>query len=229
MDFLLEKNKAYYMERWQINKNKWEQNRLVSCLVFALVVFFIVVFVLKIMTMIPAIIVSIVVFFAMFKFSYFNLTQMDVKIESYLGKLLPNITVTFVALSAYFDSVINVLETSKVYVNDKYYSIRIDEFLEEVKNDPDNTDEYIFNLFKNIPSANGLFLARTIVDSRKKGYDMELMSTLIKSVSTEAEVTNRKLLEAIPLEFVKFATFPILFTLLLMFMMVMSLTTYAQM
>lgn len=177
-------------------------------------------------TQIKKIMLSLVVFLIMFKNGYTTLKNIDKQIDKYLAIRLPMITTTIVALSSYYDSVVNIIEYSKEYVEDKYYTIKVDEFLLKVKNNPDETDKHIFDLFANLPSVNSLFLARAIVDIKNKGYDQELLLSLIKSVNEESDSTIKKILEVIPLQFIKFGTFPIMLTMLIMMYMVMALMTY---
>ena len=223
-DILFEKRKKYYIEKYDINRGKWEQNRIVANLVFAIVVLIIAYgFGLG---LVKSVLLGMAVFIIMFKFSYLELTKMDTKVAKYLALTLPQITTTFVALSAYYDSVINILDYSKSYVDDKYYSMRIDAFLEKTKKNPEKIDDHLFALFSDLPSVNALFLSRSMVDLKNKGYDQELLISLMKSVETESASIIAAKLEAIPLAFIKFGTFPIMITMLLMMQLVMGLMGY---
>ncbi len=230
-DILFEKQKKEIFARYQMNGTNWEINRLVACTLFAAIIWFVVWFFFKENNpniWIWATLIALLLFFIMFKQTYVQLTHIDKKVERYLATRLPLITTTIVSLTGYYDSVINILRLSEEYIGDKYYSIKVNEFLKNVKERPEDLEGEVFNMFSKIPSANALFLSRAIIDIKNKGYDKELVMSLTKSVNREAEAYVKLKVQQVPLSFIKFGTFPIMVTTLLLLMMVMGMIGYGM-
>ncbi len=214
-ELIFETHLEVYCEVYQINQKNWSKKRFQQSVIMGVLTFLVSAVVLTIQF---ALIFGITASYIVYKLAYVNLTNHERLIKRSLEEDFPVFVVTFCALSGYYNNVTNIFLKSVDYIDNKYYEILIAQFVNLVNDYPGEIDSHIFELTGEIPSQNNLFFAKTVIDMNQKGYDSEIISRLVDIVNGEFDNTINVLVESIPLKFIKYASMPIMFSMLYLFM-----------
>lgn len=214
-ELIFETHLEMYCQFYQIDQEKWMQERFKQSIVIGIIGFLIVLF---LMGFLFGLIFGVISGYTVYKLKYISLTNYDRVIKRTLKDDFPIFVVTFCALSGYYNNVTNIFSKSIEYVDNKYYEALVSQFIELVDRYPGEIDSHVFELANEIPSQNNLFFAKTVIDMNQKGFDSEIIGKLVDIVNSEFDNTIAVLVESIPLKFIKFASMPIMFSMLYLFM-----------
>lgn len=214
-ELIFETHLEIYCDIYQIELDKWSKTRRQYTVILAMIVFFMVFLFLG---FVPAVIAAVSSAYITYKIMYINLTNYDKVIKNGLRNDFPVFVVTFCALAGYYNNITNIFVKSVDYVDNKYYLALVGQFVDLVNLYPGEIDSHIFEFTNEIPSQNNLFFAKTVIDMNQKGFDQEIIQRLVDIVNSEFDNTINVLIESIPLKFIKFASLPIMISMLYLFM-----------
>lgn len=221
-DFLLERKREYYCYIYLIEEKRWNAARIQNSLVLG-IVGIAVLYLMVGLDIIPSVLGGVGIGFGIFKLTYLQLTKLDIAIGKHLKQEFPTFAITFASLLTTYDNITNAFEKAYEYTDDDYYRHLLLQVVEANKKYPEDIDQNILDFCDEIPSTNAMFLAKTLIDFREKGYDPLLMDKLIASLNVENENVYQTIVDNAGNAFVKFGTFPVLMSLAVIFSFVFAM------
>ncbi len=224
-DIIFERQRKFYCYIYLIEEKRWNSARIQNSLVSAIGIAFFLGFVVKVSILITAI-VALVIFILMFKVTYIQLANLDKAIGKHLQMEFPNFAITLASMLSTYDNVNNALEKAYEYNEDIYYRHLLSQLIEANIKYPEDFEKNIFDFCNEIPSNNAVFLGKTLIDFREKGFDEELLDKLVANLNVESTNLAATIVEAAGAGFIKFGTAPVM--LAMGFIFAFALTMFGR-
>ncbi len=208
-DIITEKQKKFYCYIYLLDEKKWSAARLQNAFIAALAIGFFMFFIFS-FGIVPSILASLVIFIVLFKLTYIQLANLDVTIGKHLKMEFPNFAITLSSMLSTYDNVNNALEKAYEYNEDIYYRHLLSQLIEANIKYPEDFDKNVFDFCNEIPSNNAIFLGKTLIDFKEKGFDEELLDKLVANLNVESSNLAQTIVEQAGVGFIKFGTAPVM-------------------
>lgn len=208
-DIITERQKKFYCYIYLIDQKKWSAARLQNSLVIGLGIGVFLWFIVKVPIWIAGL-VGAVLFLIIYKLTYIQLQNLDKVIGNHLKMEFPNFAITLSSMLSTYDNVNNALEKAYEYNEDIYYRHLLSQLIEANIKYPEDFDKNIFDFCNEIPSNNSIFLGKTLIDFKEKGFDEELLDKLVANLNVESTNLAQSIVEQSGAGFIKFGTAPVM-------------------
>lgn len=223
-DIIFEKKKKFYCYIYLLDQKSWEQSRIMTSVVLGIAIGGF----MYMMEMNPyvCVLATLLIAFIMIKLTYIQLINLDRAIGKHLKMEFPNFAITLASMLSTYDNVTNALEKAYEYNEDIYYRHLLSQLIEANIKYPEDFDKNVFDFCNEIPSNNSIFLGKTLIDFKDKGYDAELLDKLVANLNVESSNLAQTIVESANAEFIKFGTAPIMISMGYIF--AFALTMFAE-
>lgn len=208
-DIITEKQRKFYCYIYLIEEKRWKAARLQNSLVTGIGIGFFVTFVAGQPIYIGALI-ALVVAIILGKLTYIQLINLDKTIGNHLKMEFPSFAITLASMLSTYDNVNNALEKAYEYNEDIYYRHLLSQLIEANIKYPEDFEKNIFDFCQEIPSNNAIFLGKTLIDFKEKGFDEELLDKLVANLNVESTNLAEAIVEQAGAGFIKFGTAPVM-------------------